>query len=145
MVWLESAEKIESRGLHCGSGRVFKARGERLGCGRCGLYCDDAFEARGQPSCKETDTGKKVPGEMAFVAGGDLLGKIIDKKAIDLKEAAMVYAIVEAGGVIGEGRHAPLSQRARWLGCRAFGHQFCAFESGNLYVDGLGEIVEPGL
>src|SRR5580692_3422120 len=51
----------------------------------------------------------------------------------------MIDAIIEAASAIVEESRAPLSEAAGQLGCSTLGYQLCAFERGNLLLNGLSK------
>jgi hypothetical protein len=76
------------------------------------------------------------------MAGGDGFDKGIDEPAVDLEEGAVVDAVVEVGGAVGEGGCSPAGDGLRGCINAGFGKELGAGEGGNALLDGFRELVK---
>jgi hypothetical protein len=109
-----------------------------------GFDGDDAGKAGRELAGEEADAGEEVPGQGSTLAGSHLVDERIDEPAVDLEERAVVDAIIEAGGWVGNGSCAPFGESTRRMTGAAAGGEFRALESGDAFAKSLGKRVEPG-
>jgi hypothetical protein len=140
-----AAEEVEGGGADGDAAGAFEVGGESLGGGRGGLDGDDAGEIGGERAGEEAYAGEKVPGECAFVVGGDAVDERIDEPAVYLKKSAVVDAVIEPSGAVGERGCAPLGYGSRGLGVFAgagFKKKLSAGEGGDALAPGFDPLVE---
>src|ERR1700738_2865216 len=105
------AKEIERRcgnRLARGAGKI---RGKGFSGGGRGFDGEYFIEVRRELAGEEANTCEKVPGERALLILDNAGDKVVDQPAIDLKEGAMIDAVVKSGRVVAERPRAPLCKR----------------------------------
>jgi hypothetical protein len=142
--WLRfefAAEKGEGAGRFGCSRDAAQIVGECGGGGGRGFDGDHVCEVCGKLTCEKADAGVEVPCELARAAIADAMDERVEEPAIDLKECAVVDAIVEAGGAVEERVTAGGCEAAQRLVVSGLDEELEAGELGDLLAEGGEEIV----